>query len=132
MNGEPLRRRASTSGLETALGVMLLAGVASCLALEIAGIAVYWRVTGDLAISSQPAVYLSSEGFFPLLGELFRHGAAGQSGLGLMTAGIVVLILTPLARVVASLLYFAWKRDARYLFLTLVVLVILVLSLALH
>jgi uncharacterized membrane protein len=111
---------------------MLLAGVAACLALEIAGIAVYWRARGHLAISSQPAVYLSSEGFFPLLGELFRHGAARQSGLGLMTAGIVVLILTPLARVVASLAYFAWRRDAKYLFLTSLVLVILVVSLALH
>lgn len=132
MSGEPLRRRAAASGLETALGVMLLAGVVACLALEIAGIALYGRATGGLAISTQPAAYLSSAGFFPLLRDLLRGGAGRHSGLGLMSAGIAVLILTPLARVAASLVYFAWKRDAKYLFLTLLVLVILVVSLALH
>lgn len=111
---------------------MILVGVTGSLVLVLAGLLVYWRTTGDLSISSDTGVYLSAEGFAGLLGDLFRRGTAAGSGLGLMTLGIVVLILTPLARVVASLAFFAWKREPRYVVLTLVVLVILSVSLAAH
>jgi uncharacterized membrane protein len=126
-SGRPQRHE---FGLDTVLAIMLLGGVAASLALELAGIVVYWKAVGGFSISRDPTAFLTAEGFFTLLGDLFRY--ARQSGLGLMTVGIVILILTPLARVVISLLFFAWKRDVKYLALTLLVLVILSLSLALH
>lgn len=130
MNGETKRR--PEPRLEVSLGLILAIGVAAGLALQIAGMLVYWRTAGGLAISSDPSVFLSAEGFFTLLGDLFRPEAARQAGLGLMTVGIVVLILTPLARVITSVVYFAARRDAKYLVLTLLVLAILLASLALH
>jgi len=53
-------------------------------------------------------------------------------GVFLMTLGIATLILTPFVRVIASALYFAWKRDTRYVLITAFVLVALTVSLALH
>ena len=42
------------------------------------------------------------------------------------------MILTPFVRVIVSAMYFAWKRDARYVLITAFVLVALTISLALH
>jgi uncharacterized membrane protein len=128
-SGKPRRQEI---GLDSLLGIMLLGGVAASLALEVAGIVVYWFAEGGLSVSRDPAAFLTAEGFFTLLGDMFRQGAARRSGLGLMTVGIVILILTPLARVVISLLFFAWKREPKYVVLTLLVLVILLVSLAVH
>jgi uncharacterized membrane protein len=49
-----------------------------------------------------------------------------------MTLGITTLILTPFARVVASVLYFVWKRNIKYTLITIFVLTVLTISLALH
>jgi uncharacterized membrane protein len=45
---------------------------------------------------------------------------------------IAVLILTPYARVVMSVLYFIGRRDIKYTLITLFVLILLTLSLLLH
>ena len=49
-----------------------------------------------------------------------------------MTLGIVVLILTPYAWVIMSVLYFLKKRDFKFFLVTLLVLLIITLSLATH
>ncbi len=49
-----------------------------------------------------------------------------------MTAGVIVLMLTPYLRVVLSAAYFAWEKDAKYVLITLFVLIVLTLSLVLH
>jgi uncharacterized membrane protein len=49
-----------------------------------------------------------------------------------MTLGITTLILSPYARVVVSVLYFAWQRNIKYTLITIFVLTVLTISLALH
>lgn len=130
MSGEA--RRPAPPGLETALGLVLLVGVSVGLALQVAGIIAYWATGGGLAVSREPSAYLTAEGLLGLLADVLRSGGPQRAGLGLMTAGIAILILTPLARVVTSVVYFAARREPKYLVLTLLVLAILVASLALH
>ncbi|MEM0381846.1 MAG: DUF1634 domain-containing protein [Nitrososphaerota archaeon] len=50
----------------------------------------------------------------------------------LMAVGLVLLMLTPYARVIASFIYFAIKRDLKYSLITAFVLVVLTVSLLTH
>ena len=58
----------------------------------------------------------------------FRR-AAGLHGDGLLTVGLLALILTPFLRVAGSIVVFAWERDWRYTLITLVVLAVMIGSL---
>lgn len=48
---------------------------------------------------------------------------------GLLTVGLLALILTPFLRVAGSVVVFAWERDRRYTAVTLVVLAVMIASL---
>lgn len=119
-------------GLETATAILLIVGLAVSLAFLAAGVLSLYAARGSLQISRDPDMYLVGKGFAGLLAQVYRTGAAAAPGVLLMTIGIVVLILTPYARVVVSAIYFAWKRDFKYLAITLIVLLTLTLSLILH
>ncbi len=58
--------------------------------------------------------------------------AAALRGRGLIQLGLLVLVATPVARVVISLVVFAVQRDRIYVAVTLVVLALLLLSLTGH
>jgi len=60
--------------------------------------------------------------------EIFRRAFAG-SPRGIMQAGLILLIATPIARVAASVYLFARERDRLYVAVTLAVLGILLYSL---
>jgi uncharacterized membrane protein len=53
---------------------------------------------------------------------------SGGSGLPLMRLGLIILVATPMARVVFSALAFAVGRDHLFLAMTLVVLALLVIG----
>ena len=57
--------------------------------------------------------------------------ALGGHGRGIIQLGLLLLIATPVARVVFSLAAFAWQRDRTYVVITLIVLAVLMYSLAL-
>ena len=57
------------------------------------------------------------------------RSALSPSGRGLVQAGLLVLIATPVARVAFSLVGFALERDRIYLVVTTIVLMILLYSL---
>jgi uncharacterized membrane protein len=48
---------------------------------------------------------------------------------GIIQLGLLILISTPIARVVFSAVGFAWERDYRYVVITLIVLAVLLYSL---
>ncbi len=117
--------------LEGLISYVLIAGVVISLLLEAAGLLLFYRSSGSLAISHESRVILRADDFFALLGRLFSGQSAGRS-LRLMTLGIAVLILTPYARAVLSVIYFASVRNFKYLAVTLFVLIILTASLLVH
>jgi len=57
------------------------------------------------------------------------HGALGLSGRAIIQLGLLLLIATPVARVLFSAIAFAIERDYMYVLITLVVLGILLYSL---
>lgn len=59
--------------------------------------------------------------------EAFRQVLALQPA-GFLSLGLIILIATPMLRVVGSILVFAWQRDWRYVGITLLVLVVLIVS----
>jgi uncharacterized membrane protein len=119
------------SRLENAISYVLIGGVLISMALEIAGMALFYRAYGHLAISQEQSVFIEGHDFFSFVyGEFTRHTRVLP--IAVMTAGIMVLILTPYVRVVLSVFYFVRYKNVKYAVITLLVLTILSVSLALH
>ena len=60
--------------------------------------------------------------------EIF-HGVLGMSARAIIQLGLLILIATPVARVLFSAIAFAIERDSMYVVITLIVLAILLYSL---
>ena len=120
------------SRLETAISWLLIIGVIISLTLEIAGIAIYYHAFGQLSISTDQSMFIQGKNFFAFIYDQFRSGQGGSAAARLMTAGIVVLILTPFVRVVVSVFYFAREKNLKYVVITLFVLIVLTISLLKH
>jgi uncharacterized membrane protein len=111
---------------EAALGrIVALATVASALIVLIGGI-LYLRGHGHDAANF--TAYQPQPSELSLLGAIFK-GAARAEPAALMQLGVLVLVLTPVARVVFSMILFALRRDAMYTIITLAVLAVLLAGL---
>ncbi|MCX6003301.1 MAG: DUF1634 domain-containing protein [Chloroflexi bacterium] len=116
---------------EKAIGYLLIIGVIISLLLEIVGVVILYRSYGNLNISQDANMYIKGRDFFSFIYQQITEKHTTNAIL-FMTAGIIVLILTPYVRVIASVFYFAWQRNIRYVLVTLFVLVVVTLSLAFH
>jgi uncharacterized membrane protein len=125
-------RNSSESNFELAISLLLGAGVVTSLILIAVGIFLFYAEFGSLAISEEKVMFLREKNFFYFLYDLLRGGSSQGKALWTMTLGIAVLILTPYARVLLSVLYFFWERDFKFCLITLFVLVVLTLSLVAH
>ena len=126
------RSNKSEVGLEIVISYLLIAGVIASLLLEIAGVILFYRTYGSLAIQYGGAFTIQGHDFFSFIYEVVRGEFAGGVAIQLMIAGILVLLLTPFIRVVFSMLYFAWEKNYKYVVITLFVLAVLIMSLTLH
>lgn len=78
-----------------------------------------------------------------LIIELLRQGALPEATLhpveaiqrtlqfrasGFLSLGLLVLMITPIVRVIGSIIVFIWERDRRYTLITLTVLVVMLAS----
>jgi uncharacterized membrane protein len=118
--------RMSDQRLENIIGQLLRAGVLFSAAIVAVG--------GMLYLVLSHAVRVSYRSFTPGGPELrtvpgIAHAAAHLNSEGLIQAGLVLLILTPVARVALAVVGFALERDRLYAVVSLMVLLILVLSL---
>lgn len=121
------------SRLETIISYLLIVGVAASLVLEVIGIVMFYRSYGSLSILlKDEAMFIHGRDFFSFLRELFSGRYASGNAVLFMALGIAILALTPYVRVIASALYFALRKDARYVVITVFVLAVLTVSLALH
>ena len=127
--------RESAGGAEQAkmdllIGYLLLSGVVLSLALIAAGLAWRWIRTGKPSLDYQ----LIGTDVFRLAVEEIRlatHGAIRPRLLD--TSGIIVLMLTPYLRVLASVAYFFFVlRNWKYTLFTSIVLAVLTYSLFLR
>lgn len=128
-----IRRRGSgESRLETVISYLLMAGVSISLLLEITGITLLYHAYGHLTISQASNIFIQGHDFFSFIWDQFQGKHTGGSAIIFMTAGIIVLILTPYIRVIASVIYFGWEKNLKYVLITIFVLLVVTLSLALH
>ncbi len=119
--------RWSDEQLERVLGTLLRAGVVTAAAFVLlGGLLFVARHGGELpayhVFRGEPSDLRSVAGIV--------RDAADISGRGLIQFGLLLLIATPVARVVFSVGAFALERDGRYVAITLLVLAVLVYSLA--
>ena len=120
------------SKLETGISYLLITGVVLSLLLEVVGLVLYFYSYHNLSISSDAVVYIRGHNFFSFIFQQFQGINTGNNAILFITAGIIVLILTPYVRVVASVIYFGWEKNIKYVVITLFVLIVVSLSLALH
>jgi uncharacterized membrane protein len=117
---------------EKVISYLLMTGVILCILLEVIGVALLYDDYGNLNISQQAGVFVKGHDFFSFIYQQFHKGNAVTPAILFMIAGIVVLILTPYLRVIASFLYFSWQKNWKYIIFTLFVLIVVTLSLTLH
>jgi uncharacterized membrane protein len=94
--------------------------------------AFYYGSYGNLSVSEDSSVFIRGRNFFRFVYRLFSGEYTQNCTLLFMTLGVVLLMLTPYLRVVTSVVYFAWRRDFKYVLITAFVLAILTISLAFH
>ncbi len=121
-----MTERLTDQQFEVLLGNLLRAGVVTAATVVLAGGALFLVHHGG----EQPAYHvfrgeptdLRSVG--GIVADVFD-----LRGRGLIQFGLLLLIATPVARVVMSAIAFAIERDRRYVLFTLIVLAVLVYSL---
>jgi uncharacterized membrane protein len=118
--------------LEVAVSYLLVVGVIVSVVLEVIGIGLYFGAFGNVAVSTDPAVYISGDNFFAFIALQLQNLFTAENALVFMTLGIIVLLLTPYTRAITSVAYFAWEKNIKYVLITLFVLIVLTISLALH
>ena len=123
LNGQPA---VTDRGIEVALGAVLRIGVVLSGAIVLLGAGIYiFRHAHELAdyriFRGEPSDFRTIPGIV----RSVRHGR----GRGWIQLGLLVLIATPIARVVFSVVGFILERDRLYVAFTLIVLAVLLYSL---
>ncbi len=130
-----VRKEIAGSGetrLETWVSYVLISGVLASLLVEAAGIILFYLISHSADISQNKSVFVQGRDFFTFLGTLFHQALTGVTPIRLMALGVALLILTPYARAVMSVIYFCSTRNIKYLVITAFVLAVLTASLIIH
>ncbi|MGI9100911.1 MAG: DUF1634 domain-containing protein [Terriglobales bacterium] len=116
----------SDERLEIIIGNLLRIGVGAAAAVVLAGAILYLLKYGGERIDygtfhAEPANLRSLSGI--------AHAAGAGNSTAIIQFGLLLLIATPIARVIFSAFGFLKERDYRYVFITLIVLGVLLYSL---
>lgn len=112
--------------LETIIGQLLRVGVLSAAALVTVGGIAY--LYGNHSQKVDYKTFVANEPAMRTLAGVIRSAAHLQP-LGLIQFGLLLLIATPVARVVMAVIGFALEKDRLYTVVSLIVFVILIFSL---
>ncbi len=112
--------------IEIIIGALLRTGVTLAAAVVFCGAVVYFARHGT-GVPNYAVFHGEPENLKSV--SAIVHGALGMSGSAIIQLGLLLLIATPVARVLFSAIAFALERDYLYVFITLLVLGILLYSL---
>ncbi|SRR5579884_1854839 len=112
--------------VDDVIGNLLRAGVLTAAALAAVGGVVYLARHGGEPSDHHTFHGQPTDRTDP--GDIVRSALSG-SGRGIIQLGLLVLIATPVARVVFSVFAFSRQRDRTYVIVTLIVLAVLLYSL---
>ncbi len=110
--------------LQVSISWILRAGVGLSLALESLGVLLNYAQTGEslLVVPSANPNWLASGGnFFGFTASSISSGLSGATPQGITALGVAVLLLTPYARIIAAVVYYALEKDWKYVAITLLV-----------
>jgi uncharacterized membrane protein len=107
--------------MDLLISYVLRGGVTLSAGLLILGALLYYAHTFSSGTPAHPPPFPHT------LAGVF-HGLAQGDPLAILSLGLLVLLLTPVARVVVSILAFARERDWLYVAITTLVLLILLVS----
>ncbi len=128
-----MKRGRNEEGLELAISYVLITGVLASVAVETFGIVSYYLANGNLNILFQPSSAMKGTDFFSYTTKLAQQLSVGVlTPMQILGLGIVLLMMIPYLRVVASVVYFGLAKNPKYLFITLFVLIVLTASLLKH
>lgn len=128
-----MKSDSSEEKLDLMISYILIVGVISSVVIESIGIWGYYSSTGNLTILFHPQYALKGADFFSYGANVFGGLAKGRwMPVQVLGLGVVVLMITPYLRVVASVFYFGLVRNLKYLLITLFVLIVLTASLLIH
>ncbi len=113
--------------IETIVGNLLRIGVMVAAVVVLLGAAIY--LTRHGTASRDYRVFAGEPAELRGLGGIVR-ATVGGSGRAIIQLGLLILIATPVARVVFSLAAFGLERDWMYVGVTMIVLAVLLFSLA--
>lgn len=119
-------RRFDDSRMEIMIGRLLQAGVLLASATVLIGGLLYLRSTAHHLITY--STFLSEPKDLRDPGQLLHLLAVGNPA-AIIQLGILLLIATPIARVVLAVVGFAIERDRLYVAISLIVLAVLIFSL---
>ena len=119
------RRKWIDRRIEVIIGNLLRTGVLLSACVVLAGACVYlkrhaFEPAGYHVFSGEPSEYRTVSGI--------THSAVTGRGRGLIQLGLLLLIATPIARVLFALAGFAIEGDRMYLLFTAIVFIILMYS----
>jgi uncharacterized membrane protein len=120
------RRAWTNEQMDWIIGAVLRAGVTLAALTVLAGGALYLvkyggQIADYRAFHGEPTRLRTVSGIVT--------SALSLSGRGIIELGLLLLILTPVARVAFSVAAFAWQRDRTYVVVTLIVLAVLLCNL---
>ncbi len=128
----PTTEGSGETRLETMISYTLIIGVVVSLIFIMAGMILLYHQYHIMSTSEEPAMFIRGNNFLAFLVQLFHKKSTWSTGAGLITLGIVILILTPYLRTIMSVVYFARRKNIKYFLITLFVLAILTLSFIFH
>ncbi|GGA69399.1 hypothetical protein GCM10011507_21120 [Edaphobacter acidisoli] len=120
------QRKFDDQRMEYIMGRLLQAGVMLASVVVLVGGILYVR--DHAAAPMNYRIFVSEPAFLRHPGQLFRHLAAGD-GAAIVQFGILLLIATPIARVVFAVIGFAIEHDRLYVAVSVFVLMVLMVSL---
>lgn len=114
-------------GMERTISRVLGAGILAASVCVAIGTAMFLVNRAGERVHVSP--YVPAGDTMRTLGGIVRS-VASLDPLGWMQLGVVLLILTPMARVLTTMVFFARRRDVLFFVLSLLVLVALVVGMA--
>jgi uncharacterized membrane protein len=128
-----MRVTSNEEKLELAISYILIAGVTVSVSIEAIGLLSYYYANRNVNIVFRPDFALQGTDFFKYSENAFLLLIFGSwTPIHILAFGLVLLMMTPFVRVVASVVYFVSSKNFKYLSITLFVLLILTASLLLH
>jgi uncharacterized membrane protein len=115
--------------MNVVIGNLLKYGVLVSTILVVIGVAMLFLNTPQAFPSSVQQLVASNYGKPTLNLSQLLDGITAANPVFLIQLGLIVLLATPVARVVASIMMFAAERDMLYVAITLIVLAVLLFGL---